>query len=81
MWLKTVIIFLLLVVFFSLGRALIAMVKGGDLAEEQMIRSLTMRMALSILIFTIIIAAAVLGYIKPFSYLPKQTNINIKQEQ
>ncbi|MCG6938046.1 MAG: twin transmembrane helix small protein [Gammaproteobacteria bacterium] len=60
---KIVILTLLFVVLVSLASALVAMVKGDQ--SDRMIKSLTWRIGLSILIFLLLLIGQAMGLITP----------------
>jgi hypothetical protein len=60
---KIVILSLLLVVLISLGSALVAMVKGDQ--SDKMVKSLTWRIGLSVLIFLLLLIGQAMGLITP----------------
>jgi hypothetical protein len=60
---KIVILSLLLVVLISLGSALAAMVKGDH--SDRMVKSLTWRIGLSVLIFILLLIGQAMGLITP----------------
>jgi len=60
---KVVILSLLFVVLISLGSALVAMAKGNK--SDRMLKSLTWRISLSVLIFTLLLIGQAIGFITP----------------
>jgi len=60
---KIVILSLLFVVLISLGSALVAMVKGDQ--SDKMVKSLTWRIGLSVLIFILLLIGQAMGLITP----------------
>ncbi|MDW5417369.1 twin transmembrane helix small protein [Iodobacter sp. CM08] len=60
---KIVAIILLLIILITLGRALLQMVRGGR--STQMVKALTLRVGLSIVLFLLLLAAYGLGWIHP----------------
>ncbi|MFV2004567.1 MAG: twin transmembrane helix small protein, partial [Gammaproteobacteria bacterium] len=60
---KVVILSLLFVVLISLGSALVAMAKGNK--SDRMLKSLTWRISLSVLIFTLLLIGQAMGFITP----------------
>jgi Protein of unknown function (DUF2909) len=60
---KVVILSLLFVVLISLGSALVAMAKGNK--SDKMLKSLTWRISLSVLIFTLLLIGQAMGFITP----------------
>jgi len=60
---KIVILSLLFVVLISLGSALVAMIKGDQ--SDKMVKSLTWRIGLSVLIFLLLLIGQAMGLITP----------------
>jgi len=60
---KIVILSLLFVVLISLGSALAAMIKGDQ--SDKMVKSLTWRIGLSVLIFLLLLIGQAMGLITP----------------
>ena len=60
---KVVILSLLFVVLISLGAALVAMAKGDK--SDRMLKSLTWRIGLSVLIFILLLIGQAMGLITP----------------
>ena len=60
---KIIVLLLLAFVLVSLGSALVAMAKGDQ--SDRMVRSLTWRIGLSVLIFVLLMAGQKLGLITP----------------
>ena len=60
---KVVILSLLLIVLVSLGSALVAMTKGDR--SDKMLKSLTWRIGLSVLIFILLLIGQAMGFITP----------------
>ena len=60
---KIVIIALLVVVFISLGSALVAMTKGDK--SDKMVRALSWRIGLSVTIFILLLIGQAMGLITP----------------
>jgi len=60
---KIVILSLLFVVLISLGSALVAMIKGDQ--SYKMVKSLTWRIGLSVLIFLLLLIGQAMGLITP----------------
>lgn len=61
---KYLIIVILLFILFSLGSAMFYLVKGKGQSQNT-VRFLTVRVALSVLLFLFIILAAYMGWIEP----------------
>jgi len=66
MFMKIVIVFFLIAIVFSLGSALLYFVKdkGGS---ERTVKSLTLRVGLSVLLFLFLLFAGYMGWITPNS--------------
>jgi hypothetical protein len=60
---KIVAIILLLIILITLGRALLQMVRGGR--STQMVKALTLRVGLSIVLFLLLLIAYGMGWIHP----------------
>ncbi len=61
---KLLIIALLAAVLFNLGRAMLHMIRGNA-DSAKMVRALTWRVGLSVLVMVLIIVGAALGIIEP----------------
>jgi hypothetical protein len=61
---KVVIVTLLLVVIFSLGQALVFLIKD-DGKTDRMLKSLTWRIGLSVFIFILLLIGQAVGLIQP----------------
>jgi len=64
MLIKLVIVGVLIAILYSLGSALFYMVKSGG-RDDRTVKSLTIRVALSVGLFILLLVAAALGWIKP----------------
>ena len=60
---KIVILSLLLIVLISLGSALVAMAKGDK--SDRMLKSLSWRIGLSVVIFILLLLGQAMGFITP----------------
>jgi hypothetical protein len=60
---KSIIIALLLIILFSLGAALVAMIKGDN--SDKMLRALTWRIGLSVSVFILLLIGQAMGWITP----------------
>jgi hypothetical protein len=60
---KSIIIALLLIILFSLGAALVAMIKGDN--SGKMLRALTWRIGLSVSVFILLLIGQAMGWITP----------------
>lgn len=63
---KAIVILLLVSVFFSLGSALYFLIRDRD-NSDRIVKALTWRIGLSLLIFVILFVAFALGWIQPHS--------------
>jgi putative copper export protein len=63
---KAIVILLLVFVFFSLGSALYFLIRDRD-NSDRIVKALTWRIGLSLLIFVILFIAFALGWIQPHS--------------
>lgn len=63
---KAIIILLLLFIFFSLGSALYYLIRDKD-NSDRIVKALTWRVALSLILFIIIFIGFALGFITPHS--------------
>ncbi|GAA5785377.1 hypothetical protein GCM10007860_28200 [Chitiniphilus shinanonensis] len=61
---KVVAIILLVVIIAMLGRAMLQLVKGPS-GSPQLVRSLTWRVALSIVLFLLLLVAVKMGWLAP----------------
>lgn len=59
-----VIIFFILAIIFALGSSLRYMLKGND-ASTKMVKALTLRIGLSLLLFILLIVSFWMGWIQP----------------
>jgi Protein of unknown function (DUF2909) len=64
---KAIIIVFLAFIFFSLGSALYYLVRGNKGDSERIVKALTWRIGLSLLLFVLLFIAFALGWIKPHS--------------
>lgn len=62
---KIIIAFLFLVILFALGSALVFLVRGQQNDSERIVKALTWRIGLSILLFMILLIAFAFGWITP----------------
>lgn len=69
MLIKTLIIILFMFILFNLGAGLFHMMKDKG-QSQKMVRSLTWRVALSILAFILLLLAAAAGFIQPHGVIP-----------
>lgn len=64
MWFKFVLIALLVIIVVNLGFALVYMLKDSG-TSSRMLKSLTWRIGLSMVLFVLLIVGAQLGWIQP----------------
>ena len=64
MLIKLIIVLALVAILYSLGSALFFMVRSRG-QDDRTVRSLTIRVALSVGLFVLLLVAAALGWIKP----------------
>ena len=62
---KAIIIGLLLFVIFSLGQALTYLMRSDDESSDRMLKALTRRIGVSVLIFILLLVGSALGLIQP----------------
>ena len=62
---KVIIIGLLVVIIYSLGSAVVSLVREGDPSSRKTFHSLVFRIALSIILFLLIIISTSMGWITP----------------
>lgn len=74
-WVKLIVIVLLFAAVFSLGRALMALVKGekGE-GKSKTMRALAWRVGFSVAIFLFILLSMVMGWIQPHDVNPNLRN-------
>ena len=79
MWIKIVLIILMVIILFSLFRGLFFLAKGGEENSKKLVRTLSWRIGLSILLFILIILLNYFGVIKlRDTILPTE---NVPQEE
>ncbi|MCS5591874.1 MAG: twin transmembrane helix small protein [Gammaproteobacteria bacterium] len=67
------VIAIIIVILFSLGSALLGMLRGGKEGSEKMFKSLRLRIGLSVLLFALLMLAGAMGWIEPnTTMLPTQ---------
>ncbi len=69
---NTIVLVLILVIFFSLGSALIGLLRGGKEGSDKMFKALRMRISLSVFLFILLMFASFMGWIEPNNILPTQ---------
>ena len=67
-----IIIVILVVILFSLGSALVGMLRGGGKGSDKMFKSLRTRISLSVFLFVFLMFASFMGWIEPNNVLPTQ---------
>ncbi len=65
---KYIILIFFIFIFYSLGSALYYMMKDGD-GSKRMVKALTMRVGISILLFLFVLFSFKMGWIKPAGVL------------
>ncbi|MGE4594287.1 MAG: twin transmembrane helix small protein [Gammaproteobacteria bacterium] len=67
------VIAIIIVILFSLGSAVIGMVKGGKEGSDKMFKSLRIRIGLSVFLFVLLMFSGFMGWIEPnTTMLPTQ---------
>ena len=69
---NVIVLVLILVIFFSLGSALIGLLRGGKEGSDKMFKALRMRISLSVFLFILLMFASFMGWIEPNNILPTQ---------
>jgi xanthine/uracil permease len=67
-----IVLALVLVIFLSLGSALIGLLRGGKQGSDKMFKALRMRISLSVFLFILLMFASFMGWIEPNNILPTQ---------
>jgi hypothetical protein len=68
-----IVIAIIIVILFSLGSAVIGMVKGGKEGSDKMFKSLRIRIGLSVFLFLLLMFSGFMGWIEPnTTMLPTQ---------
>ncbi len=67
-----IVIAIIIVILFSLGSALVGMIRGGEKGSDKMFKSLRLRISLSVFLFTLLMFASFIGWIEPNNILPTQ---------
>jgi putative Mn2+ efflux pump MntP len=70
---RLLILLALVAIVASLGSALVHLSRGGEVDSKQMSRALTIRIALSLALFALLIIAWYLGLITPHTIQPATT--------
>ena len=64
---------IIVVILFSLGSALLGMLRGGKEGSEKMFKSLRLRIGLSVFLFALLMFSGYMGWIEPnITMLPTQ---------
>ena len=67
-----IVIAIIIVILFSLGSALVGMIRGGKKGSDKMFKSLRLRISLSVFLFIMLMFASFMGWIEPNNVLPTQ---------
>ena len=67
-----IVIVIIIVILFSLGSALVGMLRGGEKGSDKMFKSLRVRISLSVFLFVLLMFASFMGWIEPNNVLPTQ---------
>ena len=67
-----IVIAIIIVILFSLGSALVGMLRGGQKDSDKMFKSLRTRISLSVFLFVLLMFASFMGWIEPNNVLPTQ---------
>ena len=67
-----IVIAIIIVILFSLGSALVGMLRGGKRGSDKMFKSLRVRISLSVFLFVFLMFASFMGWIEPNNVLPTQ---------
>ena len=62
----------IIVILFSLGSALVGMLRGGKKGSDKMFKSLRVRISLSVFLCVLLMFASFMGWIEPNNVLPTQ---------
>lgn len=63
-FIKVIVLLLFGIIFFSLGRAVVSLVKGDDKSTDT-VKALTWRIGLSIALFVLLLVSFAMGWITP----------------
>jgi len=69
-YMNYIVLVLVLVIFFSLGSALIGLLRGGKEGSDKMFKALRMRISLSVFLFILLMFASLMGWIETNNILP-----------
>ena len=67
-----IVILIIIIILFSLGSALVGMLRGGKKGSDKMLKSLRLRISLSVFLFVLLMFASFMGWIEPNNVLPTQ---------
>ncbi len=67
-----VVIAIIILIVFSLGSAVIGMLRGGREGSNKMFKALRARISLSVFLFLFLMFASFMGWIEPNNILPTQ---------
>ena len=67
-----VVIAIIILIFFSLGSAVIGMLRGGREGSDKMFKALRVRVSLSVFLFLLLMFASFMGWVEPNNVLPTQ---------
>ena len=67
-----IVIAIIIVILFSLGSALVGMIRGGKKGSDKMFKALRVRVSLSVFLFILLMFASFMGWIEPNNVLPTQ---------
>ena len=67
-----IVIAIIIVILFSLGSALVGMIRGGAKGSDKMFKALRVRVSLSVFLFILLMFASFMGWIEPNNVLPTQ---------
>ena len=65
MLIKIIVILMLIAILISLGRALFFLMRGGHPGSTDMVKSLTIRIGLSLILFILLVIAFAIGWMQP----------------
>ena len=60
-----IVVAIIVIILFSLGSALVGMLRGGKEGSNKIFKSLRLRIILSVLLFLFLIFASFMGWIEP----------------
>lgn len=79
---KLLIVIFFISILYTLGSALLSLARGGSDSDERMVKSLTLRVVLSIGLFILLMLAYAAGLIKPSNPMlsSEKTEMQSKQQ-